>query len=611
MTSGGGKFNKDRGGPRFYIAYWEAKQEDSVSLDGDAPNLCRSCRGVRRPWRFRLDNMQACIRSCGKERGILRQEIAEFWCLSPCSAITYEFSTFSNYLNNTNQKALTEETVIGTALRVHQGAVTSVESGVRTEHFRLSSEYSGWDDWLYRQAARLRASADLKGRRTVAIMLDSNGEEIITLGSGVDKDGEPAAGIESVVIVLGGPDGLKPDIQRKFDDILSSVLHDLVSISLPGGRQHSNVALADLLLAHDRRALIPAVEYLLRSGPELYAKWRLKVLSLLEMLQGRALEPQQAVCELDECIKLLRHKSPGARVSGQRNQAVQLQPSHQSSPSKSVLGVKPQSQGSIQDVATKASKPPNAVKLGQRDPDVQRPPSHQIGPSKSMLGDKSSNLVDGIKSNKAPNPALVDEQVWAPNLQSHHQSDPSDKTFGNAQQNQAFVHNGITKDGKATNATETGQQDEATQLRSSRQSNPSSKTREDSPRDRSSVRDDANKDSKAPSAELAGQQDQASQLESNYPSSLPKSSPGDEATKGSKAPNGTPQGRDWRTAKAAGGTKDARPNTAQTTRITPEEVRILHDVDFGDFPILGADAVQKGTKKAMPKMRKDPTFTRN
>ncbi|CAL1141594.1 unnamed protein product [Cladocopium goreaui] len=69
---------------------------------------CRTCSKITNPYLYRLDNMQACLRSCAKELGnlhggilgpsgsdvellregeLFREEVAEFWCVSPCALI--------------------------------------------------------------------------------------------------------------------------------------------------------------------------------------------------------------------------------------------------------------------------------------------------------------------------------------------------------------------------------------------------------------------------------------------------------------------------------------------------------------------------------------------
>ncbi|CAK0839108.1 unnamed protein product [Prorocentrum cordatum] len=85
-------------GPRIHFVYWEGGDPSAVRFAGGGPSLCRQCRGVSRPWRYRTDNLQACIRSCGKEGAIFRQEVAAFVCLSPCMAGWYNLQHFGSWL---------------------------------------------------------------------------------------------------------------------------------------------------------------------------------------------------------------------------------------------------------------------------------------------------------------------------------------------------------------------------------------------------------------------------------------------------------------------------------------------------------------------------------
>ena len=62
--------------------------------------------------------MQATLRMVGKEGKGFRQEVEEFSCLSPALAITYDLKVFYRWMGNMGTRALTERTVIGTAMEV-------------------------------------------------------------------------------------------------------------------------------------------------------------------------------------------------------------------------------------------------------------------------------------------------------------------------------------------------------------------------------------------------------------------------------------------------------------------------------------------------------------
>ena len=65
--------------------------------------------------------------------------------------------------------------------------------------------------------------------------------------------------ITELVILLGGPNGIEDDYAEKMVETMK-VGTDLgvIKIRLPGGLQHSHVALADILMLHDR-GYLPSV----------------------------------------------------------------------------------------------------------------------------------------------------------------------------------------------------------------------------------------------------------------------------------------------------------------------------------------------------------------
>ena len=63
-----------------------------------------------------------------------------------------------------------------------------------------------------------------------------------------------------VTVSLGGPSGVGPLMQGQFSRAHSATGITEVFAQLPGGLQHSAVALADVLTEHRRGALIPPCE---------------------------------------------------------------------------------------------------------------------------------------------------------------------------------------------------------------------------------------------------------------------------------------------------------------------------------------------------------------
>jgi len=289
--------------PRLHILYWEAGQDNSVVLDGSptggGPTLCKTCRGVSKPWRFRLDNLQACVRSCGKEGALFRNEIQDFVCLSPRLAVRYLLTDFTTWLTDRGSKALTEEMVLGTPINVCSGRLSAEECGVSTKTLG-GAEEQPWHGWFEDYVCELRAAADEDKGRLVAICLDRDGAELLALDVGPPVE-PPQSGVKpvtQVLILLGGPSGITPLDQRKMETILHKKVHNLVQVKLPGGLQHSNVALTDLLMAHERRWLVPACEQLIRFGDKRYAEWRQSAQSLFRSLQEPGLTPDSAMAQL-------------------------------------------------------------------------------------------------------------------------------------------------------------------------------------------------------------------------------------------------------------------------------------------------------------------------
>jgi len=201
-----------------------------------------------------------------------------------------------------------------TPLRVAQGHLSPEECGVTVEP--LGAEYDSWDAWLADYALQIRKHADEEGTQSLALTLDGNGHELLMLGGARPEyfANGPENRISSVVIILGGPDGLKPDAQAKFDRIFSSTLHKFIRVCLPGGKQHSNVVLADMFMAHERRSLLPAIEHLLRWGPQDYSRWREAVLTLLGELQNPSLRPDDAFFTLQSLTNQASGKATTAKA---------------------------------------------------------------------------------------------------------------------------------------------------------------------------------------------------------------------------------------------------------------------------------------------------------
>lgn len=67
---------------------------------------------------------------------------------------------------------------------------------------------------------------------------------------------QPGMPTAEVVILLGGPNGIGQTVHASLRQILAEGC-GILPIGLPGGKQHSYVALCDIFLWHDRQQLLP------------------------------------------------------------------------------------------------------------------------------------------------------------------------------------------------------------------------------------------------------------------------------------------------------------------------------------------------------------------
>ncbi|CAJ1374070.1 unnamed protein product [Effrenium voratum] len=251
---------------------------------------CRTCSKITNPWMFRLDNMQACLRSCTKEGELFRQEVAEFWCVSPWTTLCYDLPKFAAYLHHRRTKALTEASVIGTALAMH-GAKEKADSGVTVSSLGLPGQCDTWQTWLWWKMEELKKHARWNQKKCVAVHLDGAGDELMNIPmQQLDEEED----IESVVMVVGGPDGIKRPIMKDINHILSKSCHAYLKIKLPGGRQHTNVVISDFLMAHDRGSLLHDLHQLMRLGRSGYAAFKAEAKGLWELIAQRKRDPKQA-----------------------------------------------------------------------------------------------------------------------------------------------------------------------------------------------------------------------------------------------------------------------------------------------------------------------------
>mmetsp|Transcript_1046 Transcript_1046/g.1819 ORF Transcript_1046/g.1819 Transcript_1046/m.1819 type:complete len:535 (+) Transcript_1046:59-1663(+) len=310
---------------RYHILYWEkssdqggitfVKELHQKGRSSRGPSHCRACSNVADVWKCRLDNMQTSIRMCVDTHGMqFRNEVADFVCLSQNLVIQYQLKNFERYNKVTNSDRLTEETVVGTALKVLKGEVDAKTSGVSVIEFdHGATDKFAFVNWLRDYVSNIRKAADDAHGLSTGLMLDKNGVEINSFGvSSPMFAHKPEKPISEVVILLGGPRGIEdevlPTILKAFDDTAGSGFHlKTVRVRLPGGLQHSYVALGDLLNYHDRGHLLPILEdyqFFQRddAGAQKYSIWFSRMVKII----GTIADIKRTVQQKQEYLDAIR-----------------------------------------------------------------------------------------------------------------------------------------------------------------------------------------------------------------------------------------------------------------------------------------------------------------
>eukprot|EP00913_Durusdinium_trenchii_P032588 g30506.t2 len=216
-----------------------------------------------------------------QEGELFREEVAEFWCVSPWSILCYNLPKFGAYLSQRKTKALTETTVIGTALAMHgpaaqSGAKEKAESGVTVDALGSKGPCDTWQSWLWWRVMEMKMQAQQQHQKCVVVHLDGGGVELMNIpvpdGNAQDQDCSAA----------------------DLSDILSKTAHSYLKIRLPGGRQHTHVVISDFFMAHDRGSLLYDLNQLLRLGQNGYDDLKEQVNSLWRVIAERK-DPKQAV----------------------------------------------------------------------------------------------------------------------------------------------------------------------------------------------------------------------------------------------------------------------------------------------------------------------------
>jgi len=306
---------------RYHILYWESADFAGIQFSNngrrDGPARCHACASIVDAWRWRMDNMQGSLRVCAHPgTSTFRPEIVDFSCLSPGMCIEYNLRVFERYNNAVGSQILTEETVIGAAMDAHSHGVASETSGVTVRDF---GTFHGTNNavhvgWLQDYVGAIRRSAEDVGGSAALLMLDKHGIDVGSFGVSTPMFAHaPANPIREVVVLLGGPKGIEDAPLATILQVCNDAIHLTLRVRLPGGRQHSYVALGDLLGYHDRGFLIPILEDARHLGTDKYTEWFRKVSTTLDRFanSGHSLSDKKGM--LRGFVKGIREELAGMK----------------------------------------------------------------------------------------------------------------------------------------------------------------------------------------------------------------------------------------------------------------------------------------------------------
>ncbi|CAJ1378874.1 unnamed protein product [Effrenium voratum] len=266
---------------RYHILYWEGENQHGIYLEQrdiikettgkDGAGRCFVCGHAADTWRNRLDNMSATLRMVDGPSGTrFRQDVVAFHCLSPKLGISYDLRQFERFLLAVDQRSLTENHILGTALAVSRREIPPASCGVTVSPWRTQP----WERWMEEKAKELSKQAEERGGVSVGLLLDKDGFEVRPFGTGLSMfTQQPEKPIREILVVLGGPRGIEDNVLTALETAGSFLHLGLMKVKLPGGLQHSCVALGDLLAFHDRGYLQPIMEDHRDLGKESYKLW--------------------------------------------------------------------------------------------------------------------------------------------------------------------------------------------------------------------------------------------------------------------------------------------------------------------------------------------------
>ena len=98
--------------------------------------------------------------------------------------------------------------------------------------------------------------------------------------------------IAQIIVVVGGPSGIHPKVQDTLANIFQDAHYEVVKVAMPGGLQHTNVVLANLLMAYDRGTLLTDLQDMILLGPQHYGDWRTRARKNMDDFRNQQFKPR-------------------------------------------------------------------------------------------------------------------------------------------------------------------------------------------------------------------------------------------------------------------------------------------------------------------------------
>lgn len=246
------------GDVKFNIFYWT--EELDFQRRREKPWIC-SHDAIADTWRGRWDNAHATLRACGAEGSGFKPCVQHFSILSSRGTAIFDLKAFYAWSKEAKKKVLTERLVLGSIIESYQKHPAYTNAGVTTHN-----RQGGWQEDFCRIANESRAEAEKEGGVMATVILTEKGDDLSVFSlmklGGVDKFLTQRGQIKRILLVVGGPHGIPPHIEKAIaGKCQGHVAHPVLMCSLPGGKMHSCYAVSSIFTLHDQKLLMPLLEH--------------------------------------------------------------------------------------------------------------------------------------------------------------------------------------------------------------------------------------------------------------------------------------------------------------------------------------------------------------